>query len=125
MKLRIKGDALRLRVTQGELKTLSTEGSVEDRVHFGAGQALTYRLSVDTRTERLTASLADSTIEVRIPAAAAREWSQSDLVTLAATQSLPQGSLRIVVEKDWACLAPRDGEDESDQFPHPEGAKSC
>jgi len=92
MKLRIKGDTLRLRVTQDEL----------------------------------AASLAGNTIEVRVPARAAREWSQTDLVTLAGTQTLPQGTLRIVVEKDWACLAPREGEAESDQFPHPEGrAKSC
>jgi hypothetical protein len=126
MKLRIKGDTLRLRVTQGELSTLSTQGSVEDRVHFGAGQALTYRLSIDAHAEELAASLAGNTIEVRLPAQTAREWSQTDLVTLAGAQPLPQGSLRIVVEKDWACLAPREGEDESDQFPHPEGrAKSC
>ena len=126
MKLRIKGDTLRLRVTQGELTTLATQGNVEDRIHFGAGQALTYRLSVDAHAEELAASLAGNTIEVRVPARAAREWSQTDLVTLAGTQTLPQGTLRIVVEKDWACLAPREGEAESDQFPHPEGrAKSC
>jgi hypothetical protein len=126
MKLRIKGDTLRLRVTQGELATLSAVGIVEDRIHFGAGQVLTYRLRVDARAEQLGASLAGDTIEVRVPAPAAREWSQTDLVTLAATQPLPQGDLKIVVEKDWACLAPREGEDESDQFPHPEvSAKSC
>ena len=126
MKLRIKGDTLRLRVTQGELTTLSTQGSIEDRIHFGVGQALTYRLRVDAQAEELAASLTANTIEVRLPARAAREWSQTDLVTLAGAQPLPQGSLRLVVEKDWACLAPREGEDESDQFPHPEGhAKSC
>ncbi len=28
-------------------------------------------------------------------------------------------SLKILVEKDFACLAPREGEDESDMYPHP------
>ena len=27
----------------------------------------------------------------------------------------------ILVEKDFQCLAPREGEDESDMFPHPDG----
>ena len=36
------------------------------------------------------------------------------------------GVLNILVEKDFACLAPREGEDESDMFPHPlEGQESC
>jgi hypothetical protein len=30
--------------------------------------------------------------------------------------------LKILVEKDFACLAPREGEDESDMFPHPKAA---
>jgi len=29
------------------------------------------------------------------------------------------GDLRIIVEKDFACLAPRSDEDESDNFAHP------
>jgi hypothetical protein len=41
-------------------------------------------------------------------------------VTLAHEQALPDGSLRITLEKDFACLAPREGEDESDNFPHPQ-----
>jgi hypothetical protein len=34
--------------------------------------------------------------------------------------------LRILVEKDFACLAPREGEDESDMFPNPlSGKETC
>jgi hypothetical protein len=35
--------------------------------------------------------------------------------------------LGILVEKDFACLAPREGEDESDMYPHPEAkqGESC
>ena len=29
--------------------------------------------------------------------------------------------LRILVEKDFACLVEREGEDDSDAFPHPDG----
>jgi len=125
MKLRIKGDSLRLRVTQGELGEFASRGRVEDRIRFAAGHSLTYRLSIDRSASHLAAGLSGDAIEVRVPEALAREWSGTDLVTLAGTQDLGDGALRIVVEKDWACLAPREGEDESDSFPHPEGTTRC
>jgi hypothetical protein len=41
-------------------------------------------------------------------------------VTLAGTQPAAQDAeLRIVIEKDFACLTVREGEDESDNFPNP------
>ena len=35
------------------------------------------------------------------------------------------GSLRILVEKDFACLQPRAHEDESDLFPNPDASRTC
>jgi hypothetical protein len=55
-----------------------------------------------------------------VPEKAAREWCTTQLVTLSREQPLGQGVLRIVLEKDYACLAPRSDEDESDNFPHPQ-----
>lgn len=127
MKLRIKGDSLRLRLTQGELSDFAMHGRVEDRIRFAPGRALTYRLAIDPEATQLAAVLSDQAIEVRVPASAARQWCESDLVTLAGTQADGPVELRIVVEKDFACLQPREEEDESDQFPHPRGsdAPSC
>jgi hypothetical protein len=119
MKLRIKGDSLRIRVTQGELKEFATQGRVEDSIHFGAGRALIYRLSIDPKSSQLTAQFEQDVIEVRVPEKSARDWSDSNLVTLENTQSQGGVELKIFVEKDFACLQPRDGEDESDHFPHP------
>jgi hypothetical protein len=119
MKLRIKGDSLRIRVTQTELQDFVSQGRVEDRIRFGPDRALAYRLALDSKASRITAGFDRDAIEVRIPEAEARKWSQTDLVTLAGTQEQSGVELRIVVEKDFACLAPREGEDESDNFPHP------
>jgi hypothetical protein len=121
MKLRIKGDSIRLRVTQGELASFASTGAVEDRIRFGAQHALVYRLARDPRASSLSARFEGSTILVGVPEADARRWCESNEVTLAATQSREGAELRIVVEKDFACLAPREGEDESDNFPHPQG----
>ena len=127
MKLRIKGPTLRLRLTQGEMRALQEAGEVEDEVPFAPGVSLVYRLKRAAFGREITASFRDGVVEVLIPEGKAREWCLTSLVTLAHEQSLPQGSLRITLEKDFACLAPREGEDESDNFPHPdaESGKSC
>ena len=126
MKLRIKGDSLRLRLTQGEVRQLDTGGTVEDQVRFGGGAALVYRLRRDAGIDALRASFAQGAVEIQVPERSARDWVNSDQVTLAATQAIaPDAALRIVVEKDFACLAPREGEDESDHFANPSVGKTC
>lgn len=119
MKLRIKGDSLRLRLSQGEMRTLAERGEVEDRVSFPGGAALRYRLRVDSNKPDISAAYTSNIIDILVPAALSERWCGTDLVTLSASQPLAAGELRLVLEKDWACLAPREGEDESDNFPHP------
>ena len=119
MKLRIKGDSLRLRLSQGEMRALAERGEVEDKVSFPGGAALRYRLRTDIKNVVISASYASNLIDILIPRAQAERWCGTDLVTLSASQPLDTGELRLVLEKDWACLAPREGEDEADNFPHP------
>ena len=128
MKLRIKGDSLRLRLSQGEMRALAEHGEVEDRINFPGGPALRYRLRVDHVTHVISAAYSLNIIDILVPAPLSERWCATDLVTLSASQPIADGELRIVLEKDWACLAPRAGEDESDNFPHPQagrGAKTC
>jgi hypothetical protein len=126
VKLRIRGPSLRLRLTQGEVRALADLGQVQEEVPFGAGVNLTYRLSRDTNATRISATFEGGVLEIRIPEAMARAWCASDEVTLAAVQEAAPQPLRITVEKDFACLAPRTDEDESDNFAHPQsGAKVC
>jgi hypothetical protein len=56
-----------------------------------------------------------------------KQWAESEKVSISSEQNLDDGEqLRILVEKDFACLAPRDGEDESDMFPNPDAdSGSC
>ncbi|MBV8342670.1 MAG: hypothetical protein JO173_09865 [Gammaproteobacteria bacterium] len=123
MKLRIKGAAVRLRLTRGEVAALARDGVVEEHVPFAAGARLVYRLCRDATTREIAATFREGVVEVRVPDALAREWCWSERVTLAHSQPAPGGALAITLEKDFACLAPRAGEDESDSFPHPEAAK--
>jgi hypothetical protein len=120
MKLRIKGSSLRLRLTQGEVQQLQAQGEVAEQVHFGGGARLTYRLSTHLTNPDISASYGDNVIDIRIPEKAALTWARTDQVTLSHSEPVTDGELRVVIEKDWNCLAPRSDEDESDNFPHPE-----
>jgi hypothetical protein len=126
MKLRVRGDSLRLRLTRGEVQQLADSGRVEERVHITADGVLVYRLQRCAATATLAATFADGVVEIQVPERQAREWCESELVTLEHEQAHAQARLRIVVEKDYACLAPRQDEDESDNFPHPnDGSAKC
>ena len=74
-----------------------------------------------------SAEYAKNTIRVRMPEAVVKEWADSDQVSISSEQGLDDnGVLTLLVEKDFACLSPRDSEDESDMFVHPrEGTDSC
>jgi hypothetical protein len=128
MKLRIKGNALRVRLTQGEVRTFATTGLAEERTEFPGGTALRYRVRQVEGNEEISVRYDGNLIEVQVPKVLAERWCGTDLVTLRASLALPSGSVQVVLEKDFACLVPREGEDESDHFAHPQagaGHRRC
>ncbi len=117
MKLRIRGNSIRLRLTQGEVQTLAEKGRVEDAIAFAPGSRLVYALAFGGS---LGAKLEGSRVEVTLPAAQGKEWASSTRVGLEGEQPIAGGEpLRILVEKDFACLHPRKGEDDRDAYPNP------
>lgn len=118
MKLRIRGDSLRLRLTQVEVAALAERGQVEESVAFGVGERLTYAIA--SGGSALAARLTPSRIEVTVPTDRVRSWAAGDDVALEGTQDAGEGrTLRILVEKDFACLTPRPHEDDKDAFTNP------
>ncbi len=125
MKLRIRDNTIRLRLTQTEVGTLRADGRVTATTAFPGGARLVYAVESDSDSAELNATMQDGLITVRVPAAEAGAWTDSDEVSLRGEQDLGGGEvLGLLVEKDFACLAPREGEDESDMYPHP-NAESC
>lgn len=124
MKLRIRGNSIRLRLTKGEVETVASAGAHEERTEFGDA-ALVYRLEAgDVPGPRAT--LEGGSVTVTLPRADVEHWANSEQVGIEAEQTLAEGSLRILVEKDFKCLAPREGEDQSDAFEHPNAdTQSC
>ncbi len=125
MKLRIRGNSIRIRVTQTELEQMGTLGRVSETIDFGAGARLTYALARTEDGDQPRVRFADGTITASIPAATVAEWVSTEAAAIGGEQPLGGGDvLTILVEKDFACLDPRPDEDESDMFAHPDAAKT-
>ncbi len=120
MKLRIRDNSLRLRLTRGEVDLLRDEGIIAARTEFPGGRHFEYVVESSPASVKPGAFLSASVITVRLPEAVVRAWANSEQVSISDEMLLDDGEkLGILVEKDFACLAPREGEDESDMFPNP------
>ena len=120
MKLRILGDTLRLRLSQADMQRLTETGRVEETTHFGPGTALVYAIERDAERESVGACFDQGTITVGVPPGMLRGWTESEEVSMRATQSVEDGhSLSLLIEKDFKCLVPREGEEDYDGFANP------
>ena len=121
MKLRIRDNSIRLRLTRGEVDSLQAEGLVSARTGFPGGRSFSYLVESSPASVKLAAYFSDNIVTVRIPETAVLAWATSEQISIGGEQLLDDGeTLSILVEKDFACLAPREGEDEADMYPHPE-----
>ena len=121
MKLRIRGNSIRLRLKRGEVDQLAAGNRIVDETDFpGALFGFSLELSDDDDME---ASFDSGRIAVSMPREIIPEWADTDLVTLYSEQELSGGGvLKILVEKDFSCLEPghhRNCEDDEDTYPHP------
>lgn len=121
MKLRIRGNSIRLRLTKSDIAQFAAAGKVEEIVEFGlAKPAFSYRLDKTEEVDVVCTSFEDNCLKISIPAAHADEWISSDSVGIESAQSIGDNNvLRILIEKDFACLEKRAGEDDSDTFKNP------
>jgi len=120
VKLRIRDNSIRLRLTRGEVDQLRDEGVVKAVTSFPGGREFRYEVESSPASVNPGAFLSDNKITVRLPESAVGAWAASEQVSVTGEQQHENGELlSILVEKDFACLAPREGEDESDMYPHP------
>lgn len=128
MKLRIRGNSVRLRLTKTEVNQLGEGQAVHERTHFLGGAVFNYILETSPNAASIEARYADACMTVTLPFAVAKGWAFSEDVALQFEQMISasdEGKLFILVEKDFACLKPRqhEHEDESDMFSNPNAAK--
>ena len=123
MKLRIRDNSVRMRLMQGEVDALQRDGLVSASTSFPGGRTLSYVIESSPASVTPAAFFSEGEVTVRLPETSVLAWATSEQVSIDAEQLLDDGeTLKILVEKDFACLAPREGEDESDMYPHPDAA---
>ncbi len=122
MKLRIKGDSIRLRLNQSEVRQFGSRGKLKEKIHFGHN-VLSYSLE-QKPSGNLEALFNGNHLKVYVPSDIAHNWINSDQTSLKNTITLKADrALQILVEKDFKCLDPRLNEDESDNFPNPKSTE--
>jgi len=118
MKLRIKGNSLRLRLSKSDVAALAEKGKVSDQITFGFS-SLVYELKANEGVEKLAAYFSNNTITVHINAAFARAWKDNEVISISDLQEIKGGEeLKLLVEKDFQCLDPTH-EDQSDNYVNP------
>lgn len=112
MKIRIKGNSLRYRLTKTDIERFSREGYLEETTNFGT-QVFKYALKRSSN-EYLTASFNACTITMHMPQTMAYEWTNTDRVGFENSSN----DFYLLIEKDFKCLD-NVAEDQSDNYPNP------
>ncbi|MDE0008286.1 MAG: hypothetical protein OXS50_08400 [Gammaproteobacteria bacterium] len=114
MKLRIHGDSIRLRLTVGEVVAVGRGETVAETAHLG-DLYLSYSLTPLADATAVDAVFDGGAMRVSLPAAMARRWAETEEVSLHGAA----GAVIILIEKDFDCLEPREGDEKLDTFPNP------
>ncbi len=128
MKVRLRKNTIRFRLTQTDVATLLKAGTVDDSTSFGPGadQRLSYSIRADEHGDKIAVGFCAGEIAVTVPAAALNEWLAGPQIELAGDQPIGDGEMiEIGIEKDLSCLKPRPGKDDEDTFPNPKQSEKC
>ncbi len=128
MKWRIRGNSLRLRLSRSEVARFAEVGRVEDSVEFGPlpSQRLMCVLQSSADLHSVAARYNNNCITVHVPMRLAKQWVETDQAGFDGEQTLDsERKLQLLVEKDFACLDARAGEEDADAFPHPQQGQKC
>ncbi|MGO9339352.1 MAG: DUF7009 family protein [Terracidiphilus sp.] len=126
MKLRIKGNSLRLRVSPADMARLFENGRIEETVRFAPRDdaKLTYALEHAATEKEISVRYRAQEVTVLLSTESARKWADGEQVGVYGTFDVGQGQLALAVEKDFACLD-RDEANNQDAFPNPKGSVKC
>jgi len=119
MKVRIKGNSIRIRLEQNEVKRLKADGKIEEQVYLGLTKDEFIRYVIQ-KTSRLDirAFFRLNEIKIEAPTALIDQWAESEITSLESIQEIKEESyLKIRIEKDLKPLLDR--EEQEDWFPNP------
>lgn len=113
MKLRILDDSIRLRLDREEVEAIGRGEAVIARTRLPGGRVFGYELHAAPET---SATIDGSTIRVLVAAPDAARWAADDTDVSIRHQA---EHVALLIEKDFECVAPREGESQANRFPNP------
>lgn len=117
MKLRIKGNSVRIRVNKLEVGKLSDTGYLQEDVLF-AGNKFVYALHSTESGHELSAVLDSNKMTMLVPKELIQNWPHNNIVGFEAKMPVGKNDvLYLLLEKDFACLD--DTEAKSDYYENP------
>ena len=115
MKLRIKGNTIRIRLSESEVSLLAEGNPVIEKTHFPSSM-LTYKVQPSKST---SVDFKDNIVQINLMQNEIDSWASTDEVSISkAIALLDDNILSILVEKDFKCLTVRP-DDESELYPNP------
>ena len=123
MKLRIKGNSLRLRLTKKEVQFFLEKGLVKETIKFGSTAFNQMHYSIQkTKKEIISATYNLNQIAIYIPEPMIIHWATSSEISISHTCKINEReTLLLLIEKDFKCLTIRTGEEETDMYENPAG----
>ncbi len=119
MKLRFRGNTLRLRVNRREVALLAAGTAVQEDVAFPNSARFRY---IFEPAERLQpqASFEGGVMRVAAPVSAVRDWARGESIGLYFDLAADDSILKVSIEKDLACVDGPPEEFDPEAFPrHP------
>jgi hypothetical protein len=118
MKIRIKGNTIRYRLTRSETDYFAKMKAIEEKTDFGTSSFI-YALISSKESTTVSADYYEGKITVRIPENISEEWTSTNKVGVDGEMEIGNGkNLYILVEKDFKCLDTTN-EDQSDNYENP------
>jgi hypothetical protein len=116
MKLRFRGNSLRLRVNQREVEALASGDVLREAVEFPGNTELSYILKTNGAAEP-QALFAQGSIQIAAPRAMISDWASGDEIGLYFTLATETEPLKIAIEKDLVCIDGPADERDPNAFP--------
>ncbi|UWX53920.1 hypothetical protein NYZ99_12415 [Maribacter litopenaei] len=122
MKIRIKGNSIRYRLTKSEVETLAETGYYREETEF-PHRTFAYAIKADNGTQELDVDFSADTITMYFNRDKSAAWPKNDVVGFSPEIKTSNGiTLCLLLEKDFVCMD-NTAEDQSDNYPNPKLAK--
>ncbi len=119
MKIRIRGNSVRFRLTKKEVKAMQEKGFYAEETFFHSNSIFRYELVAREGLNALHAEFEANCIRMLMPAKDAAVWHDNDQVGFENTiDNGMEGGLFLLLEKDFVCID-NTFEDQSDNYPNP------